>query len=194
MNSLKITKPKLLLIRSAFVLGFVSLVISGCSANSQTIRNDADPISSLGPTPQTPISSTRVPAGTMALIDYPPLIMHYDPTSWIDRSQYTDLKTRVNFLDAVGLETCILGVQGPSGFFPSPDEIYTLGNVRYQFSMFEDQPAGSITAYYIEDESLAGYDYNIGLPVLSIRASPSEFQDCRIRAEEVLSTLQAPSG
>ena len=141
------------------------------------------------PTP----SPTPVPAGVFALLDYPPLVLEYDPSLWKDESQYTNPDKRVNYLQAKELGTCTLAEGGGSGFFPTPDQIVDLGGVRYQVTMLQDTPPDRTVGHYIEDQTLTGYRYQLGLPVLEISARPSEWDQCKLLAEKVLATLKAAS-
>jgi hypothetical protein len=133
-----------------------------------------------------------VPPNVFVLLFYPPLIINYDTAIWKDESNYRDGNFMVNYLQALNLETCQIGVIGPSGNFPYPDEFVQLGGVRYQIAIFEDITPGLITAYYIEDQSLAGFDYEMGVPVLTVQSNPSEWSECKTLTEAVLSTLHSP--
>jgi len=119
--------------------------------------------------------------------------MDYDPSVWEDKSRFADPTVIVNYLEHRKLTTCILGVIGPSGNFPIPSEIINLGKLRYEVTVYEHQIPGKIMALYIEDKPLAGYDSEVGYPVLNIQASPSEWKDCKKAAEEILSTIHSPS-
>jgi len=144
-------------------------------------------------TPTFSTTATPVPPGVLPLLFYPPLIMNYDTYLWKDESRYTDPVYMANYIRAQSIETCTLGVQGPSGFYPTPEEIVHLGDVKYQIVTEENLLPGSVIAYYFEANSLSGYNYEIGLPVLVIQANQSEWNECKTLAENVLSTLHAPS-
>ena len=90
------------------------------------------------------------------------------------------------------LEKCQLEEVGPSGNFPIPDEILQLGDIRYQVTVSDKTPPGLITALYIEDQSLNGYDYSLGVAVVMLQAKPSEWDECKTLGEMVLSTLHVP--
>ena len=98
----------------------------------------------------------------------------------------------VNFVQVLSLEICQLGEIGPSDNFPTPDEILQLGNIRYQVTVSDNTPPGLITARYIEDQSLNGFDYSSGVAVLLLQAKPSEWNECKTLGERVLSTLHVP--
>ncbi len=136
------------------------------------------------PIPTDTNTPTLVPPGVFALLFYPPLIMNYDTVIW----KMMD----VNFIQVLKLETCQLGEIGPSGNFPTPDEILQLGDVRYQVTVSDKTPPGLITARYIEDQSIKDYDYNLGVAVVMLQAKPSEWDKCKTLGEMVLSTLHIP--
>jgi hypothetical protein len=133
--------------------------------------------------------STQVPAGVFVLKFYPPLVLDYDITLWTDESQYENQAKTINYLQAKNLETCTIGPIGPSGFYPFPDEIVQLNGVNYQVKTLERPRVGFVSTYYFEDNSLTGYDYDIGIIVLEVQASPDEWSQCKNQAEIVLATL-----
>lgn len=140
---------------------------------------------------------TPVPSDVFALIVYRPLIMNFDPSVWTDESHYVDARyipayAVTNYLRALNLETCKIGVQGPTGDFLFTPEAAQLGSVNYEVITFTDTPSGLITAYYIENNSLAGFDYEAGAAVLTVQASSPEWNECKTLAEKVLSTLRVP--
>jgi hypothetical protein len=87
------------------------------------------------------------------------------------------------------MDTCTIGTIGPSGFYPPPDEIVQLNEVRFQVKTLERPKVVIITTYYFEDNSLSGFDYDNGFPVLEAQASPGEWEQCKTQAEKVLTTL-----
>ncbi len=142
-----------------------------------------------------PTTTTPVPPGIFALKFYPPLILQYDTSEWKDESRYTDTRFLGNYLLASKLQTtCILGVQGPTDFNGTPPVFVPmqLGAVSYSVIFWGDTQQGDISAWYIENQSLTGYDYSPGLPILVIQASLSEWERCKALAEKVLSTLRVP--
>jgi hypothetical protein len=141
----------------------------------------------------TPIP-TAVPSGVFTLLFYPPLVMDYDPALWGDKSEYVDRSIMVNYLQAKDLSTCTIGVQGPTGFYgPHTTESITFGDISYTLLVLEDQLPEFQSAYYLEEQTLSGYEYEqYGLPVLGVGASPDEWERCKMLAEEVLGTLQVP--
>lgn len=143
---------------------------------------------------RTPFTPTPVPLGIFALKFYPPLIVNYDPSEWKDESRYTDFKFMENFLQSRRLSTCIIGVQGPTGFYgPQPEFVPALlGDIRYSVIFWGETTPSVISAWYIEDQSLVDYDYVAGLPILAVQASVSEWDACKAQAEKVLSTLHVP--
>jgi len=142
-----------------------------------------------------PTNTTPVPPGTFALKFYPPLILEYDTSEWIDESRYEDTRFMGNYLQTRKLETsCVLGVQGPTDFNGTPPAFVPiqLGDIRYSVIFWDDTQPGDKSAWYIEDQSLTGYDYVPGLPILVVQASSSDWDRCKALAEKVLSTMQVP--
>lgn len=134
-----------------------------------------------------------VPPGVFALLFYPPLIMNYDTSIWKDELNYADHIIMVNYLQAQSLGSCKILVQGPIDFNQPPAFVTVhLGSIRYQVTTYKDSPAGLNTTLYIEDQTLAGYNYAPGLPIPVIQASPSEWDLCKSQAEKVLATLHSP--
>jgi hypothetical protein len=145
-------------------------------------------------TPKTTLSvdrKTPVPPGVFVLEFYPPLVMDYDITLWTDESQYENQAKMINYLQAQNLDTCTIGPIGPSGFYPSPDEIVQLNGVRYQVKTLADTPHGFVSTFYFKDASLSGYDSDTRIPVLELLANPDELKQCKNRAEIVLANLHA---
>jgi hypothetical protein len=142
-----------------------------------------------------PTTTTPVPLGVFALKFYPPLIMEYDTSEWKDESRYEDTRFMANYLQTRKLETsCILGVQGPTDFNGTPPVFVPvqLGDISYSVIFWGDTQPGDKSAWYIENQSLIGYDYSPGLPILTVQASPSDWDRCKVLAEKVLSTLRVP--
>ncbi len=151
------------------------------------------------PKPQkvTPVITNTIyvtpPMGEFLLLWYPPLRMRYDPSAWIDESNYIDTYILVNYLQSRVLETCKISVSGPTEFnYPYESNISSLGKVQYETKKAEDIPTRSITMFYIAFGFLDNYDYNQALPLLAVSASQSEFNECKSLAEQVLSTLYVP--
>jgi hypothetical protein len=138
--------------------------------------------------------TTPVPLGTFALKFYPPLILEYDTSEWKDESRYEDTAFMVNFLLAKPLSTCRIGVQGPTDFNGTPPVFVPvqLGNVSYSVIFWGESHHRDMSAWYIEDQSLTGYDYSPGLPILVVQADAFEWEECKALAEKVLATLRAP--
>jgi hypothetical protein len=167
-----------------------------------TATKTSKPTHTLRPSVTQTITVTPVPPGVFVLFFYVPLVMNYDPSIWVDKSNYTEWGENQkpiegiiieNYLQALNLKLCQIGMVGPSGFFPSPEKIIRLGNVRFQFSTLENNEFGVKIGHYIEDQSLANYNYDrYGLPVMQITAKPSEWEECRALGEEVLATLYVP--
>lgn len=142
-------------------------------------------------------TTTVVPLGVFVLLIYPPLFMNYDVAVWEDESQYAEVSHKpvysiLNYLQSRGLETCQIGIQGPTGDFPFTPEAVQLDSVRYEVITFTDSPPGFTAAYYIENSSLKGFSYKTGSPVLVLQASLVEWKECKTSAEKVLSTLRVP--
>jgi hypothetical protein len=143
------------------------------------------------------LAATAVPPGVFALLIYPPLVMDYDVTVWEDESRYADAALKpaysvLNYLQSLGLETCQIGIQGPTGDFPLTPEGVQLDSVKYEVITFTESPPGFTTAYYIENKSLTGFNYEAGAPVLVVQASLIQWNECKTLAEKVLSTLRVP--
>lgn len=134
---------------------------------------------------------TPVPLGVFALLFYPPLVFDYDPSVWEDQSNFTDTSTIVNSLQARDLPTCSLGPQGPSGNYPPADEIVKLGNIQYEFSSGVSEVTGKVIALYILNSEIKGDNPENGLTKINVIASPTEWEQCKLLAEDVLSTLHA---
>lgn len=144
-------------------------------------------------TPVTTGRITLVPIGEFLLLWYPPLEMHYDPSQWIDKSNYVDSYILVNYLQSRILETCKITVSGPTEFnYPHESEIVLLGKVQYEKKRFEDMSTAFISIFYIENGYLDNYDYDQGFPLLIVSASQAEFDECVSLSELVLSSLQSP--
>ena len=128
--------------------------------------------------------------------------MNYDSSIWEGESNYTEWGLNFspqegviikNYLQALSFKACQIGVVGPSGYFPSAEEIVKLGDVRYQLTTSENEQLEVRISHYIEDQSLTGYNYDrYGLPVLEIIATPSEWDKCKKLGENVLATLHVP--
>ncbi len=153
--------------------------LTAASMETESLKDIMPP-----PTPIVTNTPTPVPPGVFAFLFYPPLIMNYDTSKW--------KRVDVGFLQSLVLEKCQLEEVGPSGNFPIPDEILQLGDIRYQVTVSDKTPPGLITALYIEDQSLNGYDYSLGVAVVMLQAKPSEWDECKTLGEMVLSTLHVP--
>lgn len=146
---------------------------------------------------RTPFTPTPVPVGIFALLTYPPLVMDYDVTVWEDESQYAEVSIKptysvLNYLKSLSLETCQIGIQGPTGDFPLTPEAVQLDSVKYEVITYTDSPPGFTTAYFIENKSLIGFNYEAGTSVLVVQASLIQWNECKTLAEKVLSTLRVP--
>ena len=136
-------------------------------------------------TPQATIeTATPIPPGIFTLLFYSPLSMVYDASEW--------RMDKAGSLQALSVNNCQLGEIGPSGNFPLDTETVQLGHVEYLFSLSQISTPGMTAGLYIENQSVAGYDYDIGLPVLMVLADRSRWDECKTLAEEVLSTLRVP--
>jgi hypothetical protein len=96
-----------------------------------------------------------------------------------------------NYLQAINLRSCKIGVQGPTAFDPSThtSEIVSLGEVKYEVKTFEDEKTGSVTAFYIAYE-ISGLPLPLNTAILVITASGDEWSECKTLGEVVLTTLQ----
>ena len=129
-------------------------------------------------------TATPAPPGIFPMYFYPPLTLNYDISAW--------KLVNIGVLQALTLRTCQLEEIGPSGNFPADVEPVRVGDVEYLFSFSEISTPGMTAALYLENQSLDGYDYALGLPVLMVIAHESEWEECKALGEDVLSTLHAP--
>ena len=145
------------------------------------------------------VTLTPVPPGVFILFFYDPLVMNYDPSLWVDKSNYGQWGENQspregvlieNYLQARDLASCTIGVQGPTDFQQATPEKVQLGDVGYQVITFREN--NSVMAFYIEDQSLSRYNYEPGLPIPVIGASSAEWHACKAMAEKVLATLHVP--
>jgi hypothetical protein len=142
-------------------------------------------------TPRIPPSPTPVPLGVFALLIYSPMTMTYDAADWTDGSDYDEMSLMQNYLQAINLRSCKIGVQGPTAFDPSThtSEIVYLGDVKYEVKTFEDEQTGSVTAFYIAYE-IGGLPLPLNTAILVITASQQEWSECKTLGEVVLATLR----
>jgi hypothetical protein len=170
---------------------------------SLTGTNTPTPTKTLRPSFTPTITLTPVSPGVFVSFFYVPLVMRYDPLLWIDKSNYMEWGENQqpvagviieNYIQAQELETCIIGVQGPTDFNGTPPVFVPvrLGDIRYSVIFWGETQQGDMSAWYIEDQSLHGYDYAPGLPILGVYANLSEWEECKALAEEVLATLHVP--
>lgn len=134
-------------------------------------------------TPRISPSPTLVPTGVFVLSYYPPMTVSYNPATWIDVTDYPGRFYETNYLQARELETCQINVQGPTSFGSSPWEVVVLGDIKYEAKTFDNEEAASIVVYYIA--------YELGFPILAVKASQEEWGECKELAEKVLATLKA---
>jgi hypothetical protein len=142
-------------------------------------------------TPRITPSPTSVPLGLFALLIYSPMTMTYDAAKWKDESHYDEMSLMQNYLQAINLRSCKIGVQGPTAFDPSThtSEIVSLGDVKYEVKTFEDEQTGSLTAFYIAYE-IGGLPLPLNTAILVITASNDEWSECKTLGEVVLATLR----
>jgi hypothetical protein len=140
-----------------------------------------------------PSTPTLVPRGTFVLRFYVPLIMTYDPSLWVDKSNYGNDDIRQGYLEGKSLSTCQLWESAGRGLNPGRTEHITLGSINYSRTTYDSDASGALSAVYIDRDSLAEFDYSKGAPILILLADASEWSDCLILAEQVLATLQVPS-
>lgn len=189
------SKSPLLMILIVTVLCFVSWscaeivptmpMVSTLEETGTVIPTETkDSIRALTPAAVVSKTTTSVPPGIFPLLAYPPLIMNYDTSEW--------RLVNIGSLQALSLETCQIVEIGPSGNFPPDTEPARLGDIEYLFSFSEISTPGITGGLYIENQSVDGYNYDLGLPVLVITASKSEWNQCKNLGEAVLSTLRVP--
>jgi hypothetical protein len=142
-------------------------------------------------TPRITPSPTPVPLGVFVLLIYSPMTMTYDAAEWKDESDYDEMNLMQNYLQAINLRSCKIGVQGPTAFDPSThtSEIVSLGEVKYEVKTFEDEQTGSVTAFYIAYE-IGGLPLPLNTAILVITASNDEWSECKTLGEVVLATLR----
>jgi len=158
-------------------------------APTATTPPTAQPAATIPPT-QTPLPP--VVLKEFSLLFYPPLVMDYNQALWLDKTQYGDPNAyQTNFLQSASLESCRIGIQGPTEFPSMASETVQLGQVQYIRYLMGDG-SGSNSAWYIENKSLPGYNYEAGLPIPFISSSLAEWDQCRQLGEAVLSTLSTP--
>ncbi len=138
------------------------------------------------------LQHTVVPTGRFVLLPYPPLVMDYDPEQWTDQSEYTNVQVLQNYLQSTNLTSCRLFAVGPSGFYPTPDEVITLGAIRYEIYTSVETPPELVTRSFFENKTLTGFDYDLGIPVLALQAVPDEWDQCLSSAADVLASLHIP--
>ena len=171
--------------------------VQGCTAEpvnrptTETGTTIAAATFTVAPTDSPTTTVTPVPPGVFALLFYSPLVLDYDPSVWKDTSNYTDTSMIVNNLQSRDLPTCTLGPQGASGNYPPADEIVKLGNIQYEFSSEVSEVTGEVIALYILNSEIEGDNPNNGLTKINVFASQSEWEQCKLLAEEVLSSLHA---
>lgn len=184
----------------------IPLFIQGCfnnelhpvaitPASSTSISKTKTPIMTLSPFSINTITPTTVPLGVFAIMFYPPLVLDYEPSRWEDKSKYDDRSIIVNHLQAKELPTCILWIQGPTGFYDVKEsEDILLQNISYtKLTLPESFSPDYSSVYYLAKNSFSGYNGELyGLPVFGIGSISSEWEECKGLGEKVLSTLRAP--
>ncbi len=145
-------------------------------------------------TTDTGVPPTPLPAGVFVLSSYSPLVMEYDPALWQDESHYATGDSTINYLQAKWLGTCAISVQKRADLSPPhSSKIVRIGRFNFTIVTLEESPPDFVSLFYLADQFISGYDLRRGAPVLEVGAVPSEWAECKIRAEEVLSTLHPPS-
>ena len=147
------------------------------------------------PTETPPPESTETvmppPAGVFRLMFYPPLVMPYDPDLWMDESEYENTDQMINFLRHKRLETCTIGVRGPSGFYPDNMKTVRLGTIDYQVFTGDRLYAGKVMSdYFAVGSSGETIENETGIPIMELSAVPSEVEQCTVDAEKVFANLR----
>lgn len=124
---------------------------------------------------------------------YRPLVVDYDPEVWEDRSEPENTEMMVNYLQHRQLESCTIGVRGPSGFYPEDMQEVTLGDITYQ--VYEQELSGGavVRDYFFKSATTEAFEevFNtVGVSILQVQYHPSERRDCLAAAEEVFATLR----
>jgi hypothetical protein len=142
-------------------------------------------------TPRNTPSLTPVPLGVFALLIYSPMTMTYDAADWTDESDYDEMDLMQNYLQAIDLKSCKIGVQGPTEFDPSThtSEVESLGDVKYEVKTFEDEQTCSVTTFYIAYE-IGSLPIPLNTAILVITAGNDEWSECKMLGEVVLATLR----
>jgi len=143
---------------------------------------------------------TPVPTGIFPMvIFYEPLALKYDPSLWIDQTNYDDPIYTGYGLQSTSLATCTIGIQGPTDL-NDPNAFTStkvnLGTIHFNMIRFK-QPAdnGMETAWYwVEDESVPGFSFANGTPVLVMQASATQWAQCKKLVEDVFATLTMATG
>ena len=103
----------------------------------------------------------------------------------------------VMYLQSQEFATCSISVQGPTDF-NGPPEAYIWGEAQLGKQKFATldfpEPTAQKSRFYFAEGDLPGYDSSIAIPILVITASEAEWEACQAAAEEVLTTLHAPTG
>ncbi|MEN6571709.1 MAG: hypothetical protein ABFD24_07700 [Anaerolineaceae bacterium] len=143
---------------------------------------------------------TPVPTGIFPMVTfYEPLVLKYDPSLWIDRTNYNDPIDSGYGLQSTRLRSCRIGVQGPTDI--NDPNAYTstkvnLGTIHFNLIRFK-QPAGNgmdTAWYWVEDQSIPGFSFASGTPILVMQASADEWTQCKKLVEDVFATLSMGTG
>jgi hypothetical protein len=144
--------------------------------------------------PTLTFTPTAVPEGIYTLLFYPPLVMDYPPSQWKDNSDYLKSDYISNYLTAKSLESCVLSWRGGSGVPEVSEPIQTrvLGKIKFQVLVYDNTAEASKYAWYLEQSSVAGFDYSQANPTLVISAFDHEWDRCVELGEKVFATLRIP--
>lgn len=143
---------------------------------------------------------TPVPTGIFPMVTfYEPLVLKYDPSLWIDKTNYNDPIDSGGGLQSTRLRSCRIGVQGPTDI--NDPNAYTstkvnLGTIHFNLIRFK-QPAGNgmdTAWYWVEDQSIPGFSFASGTPILVMQASADEWMQCKMLIEDVFATLSMGTG
>jgi len=133
-------------------------------------------------------------AGVLTLLSYQPLVMKFDAAHWQDESLYAAGDSTVNYLQSRDLPTCYLTVHLPVRLKPPYSQvIQRIGKFNFTVVTLDEKPSDMMHLFYIADQFISGYDLRHGIPVIEVGAISSEWDECKVVAENVLGTLHTPS-
>ncbi|MEP6896726.1 MAG: hypothetical protein ABI986_14065 [Chloroflexota bacterium] len=132
-------------------------------------------------------------AGLLTLLSYQPLVMKFDAARWQDESLYVAGDSTINYLESKDLPTCYLTIHRPVKLNPPYSKVIKrIGSFNFTVVTLDEKPSDFTHLFYSADQFIAGYDLRRGAPMIEVGAISSEWNGCKVLAEAVISTLQAP--